>query len=388
MSKSVPIQGQKSVPIQGQQQTAAPPQGGVRLDLSKSVPITQPTALQNAGQAALGFGKGIVEGAGQTGNSIVHATDYLGNKIGDAIGLPGHASVQDMAGTGPAGQGSAIMENLTTPTTTSEKVGVGAESIAEFIGGDEALKGLSLGEKALKAAKLADAYEKAGPLAKAAITAVMNAGRSGVVGAAQGMAHGENTKEAAEQGALTSVISLGGSATSALLKGVVDRMADPKVTQYATGIATDYLRKAVAAGGQGIPEGLKDWLVNTGKDELQSPEGVQKTVELISKTPAAFNQFVTDIAKHVPSVAAKSLIGYAVYKSGLPDVIKESVITGLGLHEMGSLTALAGSPEASMLAGRAAQVAQPFVAPTTSLVQGTAAAMQPVKPTPQQEPKQ
>jgi hypothetical protein len=94
--------------------------------------VTPPSTLQQVGQQALNVGKGVAEGAGQTALGIRKATDYVGNKIGDVIGLPKQA--------GPDA-GVQAMDRLTTPTTTGEKVGVGLEGIGEFIMGDEALKG-------------------------------------------------------------------------------------------------------------------------------------------------------------------------------------------------------------------------------------------------------
>src|SRR5208282_5667454 len=71
--------------------------------VSKDTGAPVQTTMQTIMEGGKNLAKGILEGAGQTGNTIVHATDAVGNKIGDVLGLPGHASVQDMAGTGPAG---------------------------------------------------------------------------------------------------------------------------------------------------------------------------------------------------------------------------------------------------------------------------------------------
>src|ERR1700723_79450 len=343
-------------------------------------PAPAPSMFQQAKQLATNLGKGVLEGAGQTGQSIVNATDAIGNKIGDAVGLPGHASVQDMAGTGPRGQGSAIMNDLTTPKTAGEKVGGGAEGIAEFVLGDEALKTLSMGEKILKIGKLADAYEKASPFAKSAMEAAINTGgsalRSGGVSAAQGMLHGETGGEAAYQGLLTGGVSLGGAAVSMGLRAMEDRMNTPEVYKYAMKVSGDILRNAAAdsKAGKPISDSLKNLVIGD-----ESPEGVKQTIQAISQTPQALGQFVTDIAKHVPTVAAKSIIGYAVYKSSLPNVIKESVIMGLGLHEIGSVSKIASNPAATMLAGHAAPVVEQFVPSAVSAAQAGIAALQPTK---------
>lgn len=407
------------------QQTVAVPQGAVFSQQAppsaETVPVpqgasfapqqgTQPqqSNLQKVGSAALGFAKGVGEGALQTGNTMVHGLDYVQNKvgnmlgIGEANGLPApEVHLQDMFSGGAAPgtpSGAQISEKLATPTTTSEKVGVAAESIAEFVLGDEALKGLSMGEKALKAAQLAEKYEKATPFVKAGMTAVMNAGRGAVVGGVQGALHGEDAKAAVTQGLLTGGVSLTGAAISGALKAGTDLLSTPEVQKYASDVTMKLMQKAINAigadGSQGTPaaidaakkvlgSGFVDWFNNASEHEMET-EVVQK----VAQSPAALNQFVKDVASHLPAAAAKTAIGYAIYKSPLPNVIKEAAIIGLGLHEVHSLGGILGTPEAQMLAGRASQVVAPAVAPLTTAAQAGVVAMQPTVPTQQPEEEQ
>lgn len=386
-------------------ETVPVPQGASFAPAQGSQP--QPGMLSRLGTGAVNFGKGVLEGAGQTGNSMVGALDWAQNKVGNVLGI-GEANglpapevhLQDMFSGGAAPgtpSGRDIMNKITTPTTTGEKLGVAAESIAEFVLGDEALKGLSMGEKALKAAQLAEKYEKATPFVKAGMTAIMNAGRGAVVGGVQGALHGEDAKAAVTQGLLTGGISLGGSAVSAALKGATDLLATPEVTNYASDVTLKFLNRTMgamadtapgaereAAAGKVLGSGLVDWFKNASTHELET-EAVQKVAE----SPVALKQFIGDVAKHAPMAAAKTAIGYVVYKAKwIPDVVKEATLIGLGLHEVGSLGGILGTPEAQMLAGRAAQVAAPAVAPLTTAAQAGVVAMQPTVPTQQPEEEQ
>jgi hypothetical protein len=73
-------------------------------------------------------------------------------------------------------QGVDALRQMSTATNTGQKVGKSAEALAEFVIGDEALKGVSLAEKAAKAAKLADTYEKASPFVRAALESALRVG--------------------------------------------------------------------------------------------------------------------------------------------------------------------------------------------------------------------
>lgn len=104
----------------------------------------------------------------------------------------------------------------TRPTGLAETIGMGAESIAEFVMGDEALKGLSLAEKFGIASKIAQMGEKYPSIAKA-LNIGMNAARMGTVGAAQAAVKGATPGEAALTGAVTAVTGGAGESTLAAL---------------------------------------------------------------------------------------------------------------------------------------------------------------------------
>ena len=101
---------------------------------------------------------------------------------------------------------------METPTNTAQKVGVGAEGIAEFFLGDEALKGLSIAERLGMASKVAKLAEMYWVIAKI-ITGGLNAVRTGTTSAAQSALHapeGERGSAAltgAEYGAAGSAVA-------------------------------------------------------------------------------------------------------------------------------------------------------------------------------------
>lgn len=135
------------------------------LDSSTAQQAPPPGMMSRAANVGTDLAKGVGEGALQTVNTV----SGLINKI------PG------IGETLAPSQGVSSADAIATPTNTTQKVGVGAESIAEALLGDEALKGLSLGDKLLKVGKVSEVYEKASPFVRAAIERGLNAARAGAV---------------------------------------------------------------------------------------------------------------------------------------------------------------------------------------------------------------
>lgn len=104
------------------------------------------------------------------------------------------------------------------PNGTAENIGYGAEGIAEFVLGDEALKSMQLGDKLLKVQKVADAYENGSPFVKQAMNAAMkivgSSARAATVAGAQSELHGQDVATGAETGAVGGAIG-GGLGTAA-----------------------------------------------------------------------------------------------------------------------------------------------------------------------------
>lgn len=145
--------------------------------------------LSKAGEVGVDVGKGVLEGAGQTINSVSKLLNKVPG-VGEALA--------PSAGT----QGA---QQLETPGTTGEKVGVGIEGVLEFISGDAALSGLSAAAKLGKLAKVAQLLEEHPALMRVAAQGVRNA----ATGTVQGLAHGESGERALESGAMAGITGAG-----------------------------------------------------------------------------------------------------------------------------------------------------------------------------------
>jgi hypothetical protein len=198
-------------------QTQAQPSGDV-FDQVAAQP--QPSAVQpegtlsKIGDVAADVGTGIAKGAGQTVNTI----GGLISKVAPSIVRP-----SDVQG----------MEQIEAPTNTAQKVGVAGEGLAEFLLGDEALKGLSLGARLLKAGKIASIIEES-PRLRTAVKIGMNAIRQGGVTSTEALAKGATPGQAAEAGAAGGLLSA--SAQSVIpaysaLKGALSTKAIQPVLQ-------------------------------------------------------------------------------------------------------------------------------------------------------------
>jgi hypothetical protein len=130
------------------------------------------STLSKAGTMAEDVGAGFVKGAGQTANtvsSVLNKIPVVGKYLAPTEGI------------------NAATE-METPTNTAQKVGVGAEGIAEFFLGDEALKGLSIAERLGMASKVAKLAES-NPVIARIISGGLNAARTGTTSAAQSALH-------------------------------------------------------------------------------------------------------------------------------------------------------------------------------------------------------
>lgn len=190
--------------------------GAIPPPPSGSIVDSQPSSTENgqeqtppaeAQDPRAGIGKGVLQGLGQT----VGTVSGLLNKI------PG------IGETLAPKQGVDALESMSTPKTTPEKVGVGAEGLLEFMAGDEALKGLTLAKRLGMATKLAEMAESH-PFLSKLIQAGLSSLRYGTTSAGQTLLHGGTPTEALESGAATAATSgvLGGigEAGSAIKEGL------------------------------------------------------------------------------------------------------------------------------------------------------------------------
>jgi hypothetical protein len=154
------------------------------------------STLSKAGTMAEDVGAGFLKGAGQTANtvsSVLNKIPVVGKYLAPTEGI--NAATQ-----------------TETPTNTAQKIGVGAEGIAEFFLGDEALKGLSIAERLGMASKVAKLAES-NPVIARIISGGLNAARTGTTSAAQSALHapegerGSAALSGAEYGAAGSAVA-------------------------------------------------------------------------------------------------------------------------------------------------------------------------------------
>ena len=153
----------------------------------------QPGIISQLGSAAADAGEnfltGVAKGAGQTVNTVskaLHAIPVVGETLAPSAGI-------------------SAADTLETPHGVAQNFGVGAESIAEAVLGDEALKGLSIGDKLLHAGKVAEMYDRASPFVKQVIAHGLSMAHAGAVTGGETLAKTGDIGEAAKAGAVGAV---------------------------------------------------------------------------------------------------------------------------------------------------------------------------------------
>ncbi len=146
------------------------------------------------GKVAGGFLEGIGEGAFGT---VAGASDIFDKATGLQPGAP-NAELHTLAGDNNASHGAA------------QSLGIGAESLGEFLMGDSALKGLALSDKLLSSARAAKVIESSPLLSKVVALGINALRAAGVQGGIATVKSEGNLTQGAEQGAIA------GGATVAL----------------------------------------------------------------------------------------------------------------------------------------------------------------------------
>jgi hypothetical protein len=143
--------------------------------------------------------------------SHIPATEWVSDKIGDILGLP-----KLPQGVNPYDVVANQMNKVAARDTqsTGGKVGAVAEGVAEFVLGEEALKGLSAGERLLKLGQVTKLLEKYPAMAQAAeqamklksLQAVGRIARTSALSAGQAGLHNESMVQGAESGVVGGTI--------------------------------------------------------------------------------------------------------------------------------------------------------------------------------------
>jgi hypothetical protein len=217
--------------------------------------------VQQGGEAIQGFKKGLNQ-TGETGMKLLHAVPGVGTLLDKT---PGWQSSQ--------AQTHAIANQ--PDDTVAGKTGETLENIAEWMGGDEALKGLTYGQKLAKLAPVIKLAEKFPRLAEALNIGIKTAAGSGV----QAAAHGASAKDAAEAAAV-------GGAGGAVIGGGA-RLASDLIEHIAPTVENVGGRDFVRTASQG-----------------ENPTAVQKAA--VSADDAGVARRQQPVAQQVLSDAAKT----------------------------------------------------------------------------------
>src|SRR6266446_6127140 len=289
------------------------------------------TALEAAGGTTPGGQAivGAVKGAFKTGLGLATLAAHGAH----ALGI--HTDETDALARGDV---SPFSEAMSTPTNPEQHIGDFGEGVAEWIGGEEALKGLSVGAKLAKMKKVADFVEefpRIAKLLKIGANVTKSAALGGTQGGIKGAAEGDAVA-GAEGGAAGGAIGAGiaevaGPGIKALarifgLGGLTGEEAMVKAGR--PGVAEMQYRQALKTAAPRIVEAAKetplktvgdfeDLLHNTAQDIRQKEFGpmIQRNAkQMVSAQPVAANirAAITDQMKEYAPEEAKELEDFAV----------------------------------------------------------------------------
>lgn len=294
--QQVQLDFSKAQPI-GQQQAPQPQGGGVQLDFSKAQPtVPKPNALQ---VGIPGVFNGIGEGVYST---AAGASDIIDKVAGMHPGVV-NAKLHELAGDN---------EKNTTP---EQDLGQGAEAVAEFLMGDEALKALPVSQRLAKISGIAKSLEES-PVLNRIFQAGVRAVRGGTVGGVEaGTKSGGDLGTAAAGAAGGAVgsavipeVAAGVQAGAKALPGLIsktmdaakgsDRVVQPAVQNAIKGVLNDVAHEYNVRVPQGTmlrdhPTLIGNELRDTGRaiyQELDSATGTkfQSYQDAIDKARDAF----------------------------------------------------------------------------------------------------
>lgn len=179
-------------PLGGVPDTKTPPQAGMVDRFAQGFGSAAASTLTGLGKIA----------------SVVPGIPQVANAVGDVMGLPKLDSTTNPYDTVAQGIKPAQQQ---AQSTIAGKAGGMLENIAEFMTGEEGLKGLSEIERMRKLMPVMKMFEESPRLLKAAQVA-MTAAQTGMVMGGQELAHGGTAKQAAEQAGVGAGLGVAGSA--------------------------------------------------------------------------------------------------------------------------------------------------------------------------------
>lgn len=245
-----------------------PPDGSGVVSSSPDAPQAPTPSLADkvndvGDNLAKGFGKGVLQTTTGLGHIIHNVGEYVHPGLGEAI-IPQ--------------SGLTAEENMSQTHGTAQAIGAGAESVGEFLMGDEALKGLSMADKFAHVAKTMKMAEKSPRLMQALKVGADAATRAGITqGVQTGLKTGGDVGAAVKSGLVAAgtagVLSGSGSAISE--GAAAAGSAGKKVQQLGDAAST-------AAPKGEIASGLAD-KINSSEDLLKSDYG-EKLKDYVDRT--------------------------------------------------------------------------------------------------------
>jgi hypothetical protein len=180
-NQPVQLDFSKAQPIDAAPQAPSDPSNGVTLDFSNAQPVNPGTSTPAQPLQPASTDNGLLEQTGEAMGGAIKGAISTVSGFDEAARkhLPAFMTNQWFGFGKPADL--EHVKHMATPEGTAQNIGFGAESLGEFLLGDEALKGLSLSERFAKASQAARVIESS-PM----LTRVFNAGVRALRGAAIG----------------------------------------------------------------------------------------------------------------------------------------------------------------------------------------------------------
>jgi hypothetical protein len=179
--------------------------------------------IQQGGEAVEGFKKGLNQ-TGETAMKVLHSVPGVGAALDSTPGFQKSLAQTHQIANQPN-------------DTIAGKTGEVVENIAEWMAGDEALKGLSYGQRIAKLAPVIRLAEKFPRLAEALNIGIKTAAGSGVQAAAHGANAEDSAKAAAIGGATGGVIGGGAKLVKDAIQHIsptVENIGGTEVTRLAS----------------------------------------------------------------------------------------------------------------------------------------------------------
>ena len=270
-------------------------------------------AVLNGVKRTLSIGAGVGDGLLDTltgigdleDKAVSHLPAALQPVAKAAIGPASVLSNPSVSGVLHSRQTDLQHDNAENPGLNA--TGKGAETLAEFLSGDEVLKGLSWSDKLLKTAKIARVLEDHPLLLKAAqvgATALRSGTVQGTIGTVKsGGDLGEGAKEGVIAGGITGLLGAGGQTINAIRAAVDDSGLQPALQNGIRKIISDAADRAGVSAPTATS--IRDAVQQVSDGVKAKASGLYQTLDEVSGGQA---QRFRDAASNV-SDQLRSIVG-------------------------------------------------------------------------------